>query len=324
MVLAPLSVAGLLAIVLPVSANDTLATLGAGGLAPLKSSTIVMESEELEISVHQIAVRYIFRNTGDRDEDVTVAFPLPELSGGMLANSPVRIPSKDPVNFVDFRVLVDGKSVVPKVELRAFVDEKEITSDLRSMGVPPSPLDESITARFRKAPQNQQVRFEKNGWIDCKLTPDGKCWPMWQVRVQVYWTQRFRVRSAVEVRHTYSPIVGGSYITADNDGASALKPYCGDADALRQISKLKALRPAKNADSPALFERRIEYILTTANNWSGPIRSFRLSVTPDAADDVVTTCLKDLKRVAPARYELVRQNYRPDAELEILILQPAN
>lgn len=324
MAVARLAAVALIAAVLPAGANDTLETLGAGGLTPLKSSTIRMESEDLEISVHQISVRYTFRNTSGRDENVIVAFPLPALSGGLLANSPVRIPSKDPLNFVDFQVLVDGKSVVPQVETRAFVDNTEITADLRSMKVPASPLDESITAAFRKAAPPQQARFEKNGWIDCKLTNDGKCWPMWEVRVQFYWTQRFPARSAVEVRHTYQPIVGGSYITPGNDGASKLKPYCGGADALGLIRKVKALHPAKNDESPALFERRIQYILTTANNWSGPIRNFRLSVIPDAPDDIVATCLPGLTPVAPARYEFVRSNFHPDRELELLILQPAN
>lgn len=322
--LARLATAGVLAAVLPAVANDTLATLGAGGLAPLKTSTIVMESEELEISIHRISVRYRFRNTSDRDMDVTVAFPLPEIGGGLLANSPVKIPSKDPVNFVDFRVLVGGKSVAPKVESRAFVDESEITADLRSLGLPISPLDEHVTAAFRKAPPPQQARFEKTGWLDCALTGDGRCWPMWQARIQFYWTQRFPAKTAVEVQHTYSPVVGGSFITPDSTGASELQPYCGGADAIDQIRKQKVLHPPKDRDSPALWERRIQYILTTANNWSGPIRSFRLSVVPDDPGDIVVTCMSGLKHIAPARYELVRSNFSPDRELELLILQPAN
>ena len=316
--------AALIALAAPAGANDTLATLGAGGLAPLKSSAIVMESEELEISVHEISVRYIFRNTSDRDLNEIVAFPLPELGGGLLANSPVKIPSKDPLNFVDFRVLVGGKSVEPKVETRAFVDNVEITADLRAMGVPASPLDESATAAFRKAPAGPRARFEKAGWMDCKLTDDGRCWPMWQVRVQYYWTQRFPARSAVEVRHTYRPIVGGSFITPISDGSSEVRPYCGGAEAVEQIKKQKALHPPKNQDSPALLERRIEYILTTANNWSGPIRDFRLAVTADAPGDIVLTCQDGLKRAGAVRYEMSRRDFRPDRELEVMILQPAN
>ena len=320
--------AGLLAVALPAAANDTLETLGAGGLTPLKSSTIVMESEDLAVSIHKISIRYIFRNTADHDQDVIVAFPLPELSGGLLANSPVTIPSKDPVNFVDFRVLAAGQPITPKVETRAFIEisskTTEVTADLRALGIPASPLDPGVTAAFRKAPAAARARFQKNGWIDCDSSSDGKCWPMWQVRVQFYWTQHFPAKSTVEVQHTYSPIVGGSYLTSSMDGASNLQPYCGSPDALRQVKQLKALHPARNNDSPALLERRIQYILTTANNWSGPIRAFHLSVLPDAPTDIVATCMPGLKRAAPNRYELTLENFHPDKELEVLILQPAH
>jgi hypothetical protein len=314
----------MLAAVPPVAANDTLATLGAGGLIPVRSSAIVMESEDLEISVHQITVRYIFRNTSDRDEDVIVAFPLPELDGGLVANSPVRFPSKDPLNFVNFRVFVGGKSVETNIETRAFFYGHEITADLRSLSLPVSAVDEQITSAFGKVTPNERARFEKNEWIDCTLSRDGKCWPLWQTRIQYYWAQRFPARSAVEVQHTYRPVVGGSYITPDDDGASSLKPYCGGADALDQIKKQKALHPARDQYSATLVERRIQYILTTANNWSGPIRHFRLSVVSDAPDDIVVTCMPGLKRTAPGRYEFVRSNFRPDGEFDVLLLQPAN
>jgi hypothetical protein len=317
-----LAAIGVLAALLPAIANDTLATLGAGGLIPVKTSVIRMESEDLEISIHRVAVRYIFRNTSARSLDVTVAFPLPELAGGLVANSPVEIPSRDPVNFVDFRVFADGKAVAPKVESRAFADGAEITAELRAAGIPISPVDAHVTPSLRKVPA-VQARFQKNGWIDCNLTPDAKCWPMWATRTKFYWTQRFPAGKAVEVRHTYSPVVGGSYITMDMDGASNIRPYCGNADALEQIRRLKALHPRVDRDKPVLVERRIQYILTTANNWSGPIGSFHLSIVTDAPDDIVLTCMPELKTIAPGRYEVTRTDFHPENELDVLLLQPA-
>jgi hypothetical protein len=84
----------ILTILLPASANDTMVTLGAGGLIPIKSTEIVMESEDLQVSAHQITVKYVFRNTTHHDVDATVAFPLPPLDGGTVENSPISIPSK--------------------------------------------------------------------------------------------------------------------------------------------------------------------------------------------------------------------------------------
>jgi hypothetical protein len=51
----------------PLCANDTLVTLGAGGLVPLRSGEIAMESEDLQVSIGQITVRYVFdRRFGSR------------------------------------------------------------------------------------------------------------------------------------------------------------------------------------------------------------------------------------------------------------------
>jgi len=93
----------LFATVFRLAANDTNARLGAGGLVPEKSADIVMESEDLIISVHQITVRYLFRNTSDRDLDLIVAFPLPEVDGAAVANIPIFFPSPDPLNFTRAR-----------------------------------------------------------------------------------------------------------------------------------------------------------------------------------------------------------------------------
>jgi len=244
------------------------------------------------------------------------------MDGGAIANIPIRIPSRDALNFVDFEVLVAGREIEPRTEVRAFFDNAEITSQLRSLGLPLSVLDGNVTVAVKKLSAQDRSRLEKNNWVDCSLTRDDKCWPYWQSRIQFYWTQRFPAGQTVSVRHTYRPVVGGSVIYRLDDGATSVQPYCGGADALDQIKRQKQLRaPADDNDRPVLAERQVEYILTTANNWSGPIRSFHLTVDSDSPDDTVFTCMPGLKRVAPTRYELVRSNFRPDRELQLLVLQ---
>lgn len=61
-------------------ANDSTATLGAGGLVFTKSDSIVMEKEDLSISEDKVRVAYIFRNTSAHDIKTRVAFPVPEFS----------------------------------------------------------------------------------------------------------------------------------------------------------------------------------------------------------------------------------------------------
>jgi hypothetical protein len=80
----PVLLALVLSLARPILANDTMVTLEAGGLVPVKSSKVAMESERLRISVHRVTVDYVFRNTSDQDVDAVVAFPLPELDGATL------------------------------------------------------------------------------------------------------------------------------------------------------------------------------------------------------------------------------------------------
>jgi len=305
--------------VLPAAANDTLATLGAGGLVPAKSTQISMEREDLQISMHQVTVRYLFRNHSAQDVEATVAFPLPELEGGTVEHVPLQLPHRSQVNFVDFAVTVGGKAVAVQTEVRALHDGRDITDRLRAAGLPVSVIDEHFGEAVRKLSAAQRRQFEKDELV---VSDDGgsRYWPNWKTKVQFYWTQRFPARGTVEVQHQYRPVVGGSYLTAADDGASRIKPYCGGPEIVPQILAVKKRHPLKNPDEPALYEKQIQYILTTANNWSGPIADFKLTVIADSPDDIVLTCLLGLKRLGPTRYELVRNNFRPVRDLDLLIL----
>ena len=310
----------------PTLANDTMVTLGAGGLVPVKSSKVVMESEKLYISVHRVKVDYVFRNSSKQDVDADVAFPLPELDGATLANSPIQLPSKNPANFMSFKVIVDGAPISPKIELRGVKGGKDITDKLRSLGLPVSVLDPRMKETIEKLPPDQRKQLEKDELIVSQETSgSGKTekwvWPWWQTRVQFYWTQHFAGNSTVRVSHTYLPIVGGSYIVYDDDGSSTANRYCGAADALKQIKDLQAKLAKKPGTDVAVWERNVMYILTTANNWSGPIRSFHLEVNSDSPDDIVLTCMPSVKQVSPTRYEMNVPNFRPDRELDLMILQ---
>src|SRR6185312_46171 len=71
--------AALLLASVPVMANDTTAVLTTGGLEFVTNQDIVMESEELFISQEEIRVVYQFRNTGESDQNILVAFPMPDI-----------------------------------------------------------------------------------------------------------------------------------------------------------------------------------------------------------------------------------------------------
>jgi len=284
-----------------------------------------MVSEKLEISVHRIRVDYVFRNISAQDVNAVVAFPLPEVAGS--DESPITIPSKDPLNFMSFKVTVDGKAVSPRLLIRAVLPNgKDVTERVRSLGLPLSVLDQRLDGAIQRLPDKERLRLEKDELL---LTqefeqPPGKkhesISPLWGTRVQFHWTQHFPAKGIVRVSHTYLPVVGGSYVTYGDDGHNDVSRYCGNGAMLKQIKDVKA-KLGKRQDEVELWERNIKYILTTANNWKGPIEEFHLGINSDSSDDVVMTCMP-LLRVSPTRYEMNASNFHPHRDLDLMILQP--
>jgi hypothetical protein len=308
-------------------ANDTQVTLGAGGLIPLRTSEIVMQSEILTISTHGITVKYRFRNTSTHDVTTTIAFPLPALDGGDLVNEPMTLPRPGSDNFVGFRTMSDGRETPVRMETRAFLHGRDITATLRAMGLPPSVLTEPLNRAVKALTPARRRRLEAAELImpqDFYPAPPGvgeHGWAaLWSMRVQFYWTQRFPAGATVDLEQTYSPVVGGAYIPFGDSGTRIAKAYCAGPEAAGIIKKGAAKSPVTTDGEIAWFERNIKYILTTANNWRGPIESFRLNILTDDPGDVVLTCLPGLRRTGPRNYEMQRSRFRPGRDLDLDIL----
>jgi hypothetical protein len=315
-----------LTVSIPATSNDTMVTLAAGGLVPVKSAQIVMESEDLEISIHRVTVTYRFRNESDYDVVAMVAFPLPALNGGDVENVPMRLPSKDPVNFVDFRVTEGDKAIAPMVEVRAYQDNRDVTARMKSLGLPVSVADKSIEGALRRiqAQQTASLVKDKLVWCDDERGAKQRCAAMWETRIQYYWTQRFPARSTIALRQSYQSVVGGSYLVASMQAPSTQEEHCVGKPGLLRIAEFKKRHAVKSQDDFVLWENRIQYILTTANNWSGPIRNFHLTVATESAEDLLMTCESALEQTAPTRYEMTRANYSPAKDLDLLILTGKN
>ena len=288
---------------------------------PVKSTQIVMESEDLEISIRKITVTYRFRNETDRDIDATVAFPLPMLSGGAVENEPMRLPSKSAVNFMNFEVTVDGKRSAVQTEVRAFYEQREITQRLRALGLPLSVVDPGMARAIQRLTAMHRAELSKEELLDCE--DQQPCWATWDTKIQYFWTQHFPAGGTVTLRQSYSPVVGGSYLVRSMAAPSRGKEFCVSNDARSAIQDFKKRQPVKDQDEIVLWENEIQYILTTANNWSGPIRSFHLVVSMESPEDILLSCTA-LTRISPTRYEMTRSNFRPDRELDLMILTAKN
>ena len=85
--------------------------------------------------------------------------------------------------------------------------------------------------------------------------------------------------------------------------------YCIEQDILDRLDRSR--RASKNAEAASYAEERIDYILRTGANWSGPIKDFRLIVDKGNPNNLVTFCGDGVKKVSPTQFELRKTNFTP-------------
>lgn len=304
-------------------ANDSTATLGAGGLQLTTTDDIAMVSEDLTISVHQIEVHYVFRNTSDQDITTVVAFPLPDIDMQRFTYEPVSAQSTDPVNFVDFRVTIDGAAVTPTLEQKAILtaDGTDITAMLEAAGAPLSVFEPDWWDRIVALPDAVKAKLQARGILDWNAEYQ-EIDPNWTLKTTYWWNQTFPAGKTVTVDHVYKPVAGGSFFSSwDIDDPERLaywqSAYCvdqGTADGLRRM--LREVGPDQLLQAWA-----VDYILVTGANWAGDIGTFHLTVDKGDPHAIVSLCAPDIRKTGPTTFELTRTDYWPQRNLSIVVIE---
>ncbi len=316
-----------LVVLAPAGANDSTASLDAGGLRLTSNADIRMESEDLYISRAEVRVVYRFRNTSARDISTLVAFPLAPMQ--MDEGSNYELHGSDPVNVMDFQVTVDGRRVEPSVEVKAMRFGVDVTDVLRRHGIPPTmrtqsqDSHEALWNRLTNMPADARSELERYDLIDwnTRFGADGKPWANvhWDTYITFYWFQTFPAGRTIEVTHRYRPVPRQFFFVAEELGsAERQKAYCLDADFQRAVRARLQAGPQN-----VMLGFELKYVLKTAGNWLGPIQRFRLTVEKSKADSLVSLCAKGLRRVSPTAFVVSRENYSPEDDLRILFLEPA-
>lgn len=325
---------GVLAAAPAARANDTTAALAAGGLVYVVNDQVAMQSEDLFISEEAVRVHYVFKNTTEADVKLLVAFPMPDVTIGPGTN--ISIPVRDADNFLAFETKVDGAPVETAMEQRAFALGIDRTALLRARGVPLAPFREETQASLDKLPPAAWNEFIEMGLAFVDEYDAGKGMerhlsPLWTLKTTYYWTQDFPAGQEVVVDHAYRPSVGlsaGTLIGLDlHDNPWAAEAQRGEMELFCVEPSLLAIlrRAGKDADPPGVppfSDARIEYVLKTGANWNGPIGDFTLTVDKGAPENLVSFCGRDVKKIAPTRFEMKAKDFYPDRDLGVLILKP--
>lgn len=315
----------------PAAANDTSAVLEAGGLVYTRQDSVDMLSEDLFISQDEIRVDYVFKNQGDTDLETLVAFPMPEIGGGLEFNAALDDYEHD--NFMGFTVSQDGVAIDPELQQRVMVNGIDMTEEVRARGVPLLPLSEATAAAIAKLPVDVQKDWETRGLIlNTAYDPDKpvepEYYPLWKLETVYWWRTTFPAGQEVKVHHSYKPSVGGTVaMTFIQDGKPTpqldeyRERYCLDDSLLKTAIKLEK---QQNYDAGVYYyEKWMSYILTTGANWGGPIGKFQLTVDKGSEKNYVSFCGQNVRKVGPTTFEMTATDFYPEKDLHFLLVVPA-
>lgn len=304
----------------PASANDSLASMQAGGLVLEQTDGITMLSEDLYLSAGEVRVTYRFLNHTDEDIVTIVAFPMPDIEPGYITDVGGFL--DEPERMLPFITWVDGYPVRTEIEKRAVVGETDVTRRLRDLGVPLNPYGQGTLDALEALPEATLAALEAEDLID-RPPPDEEvrwAWPAWTLKTTHYWTQYFPPGEEVEIRHIYAPAVGGTSVTMV--GNPVLDGTPGEEYAARYCIDDALVNGARRGWASGLHysETWLDYVLITGANWSGPIRDFRLVVDKGSPDNLVSFCAEGVRRISPTQFEVRHTDYTPTRDLNVLIL----
>ena len=296
-------------------ANDSMGTVSTSGIKYLKNPHIDMQSEDLYISEHQIRVHYRFKNTFSQDLTETVLFPLPI------------VPAFTDSDFADtkglvnsFRIYADGKPVRPQAHVRAYFERSngslvDVTADLKKCGLSDQELMHPWTKNKDAEKLNKKIRTCSSPKIK-SLLPASESnivgWTSWSAQIIYSWKQTFKANAVTEIKHQYTPLVGGSFLPSlkAKDSKAFIDEYCMDENFLKNF---------KNVKEEKVYHH-LGYILTTGANWAKPIGKFTLTIDREP-NTVISLCWdKSLRKVGPNRFQAVKENFLPKKDLDIIFV----
>jgi hypothetical protein len=287
---------------LPGRADDGAASVAAGGLVLMKREPrITMAKEVLRISPRKVAVEYDFRNDSEQDITTTVAFPVPSYRFGedeTVAGDPA---------FKDFELFVDGQPKRFVVQVRALIDNRDITTAFAGSGIDIASFghfDEKSADYTQPVPDYVRASVATRKRLTAlRAFDDGV--PNWRVKKLYYWTQTFPAHGTVHIKHSYSPVFGGANsvrygLEAEKEAAakgSDLAVAANEVDSSCIMPSLKdsLLKLSERNDMSVPFNY-VDFILTTANTWKTPIDDFTLIVDRPTADKLIAKHLKSPQR----------------------------
>ncbi len=263
--------------------NDSIASVDTQGIVLEKSEHIRMKKEVLKIRRTLIEVNYEFLNEADKDIETIVAFPIPDFHcGSLYEEDPKQI-------FTTFKVSVDGKEIKPEMERKAFHKGRDISGELKKLGVSPD-----CQVSVSSYPKGTQELMKETGFT--VADPEDETVQSWTVQTKYFWKMKFPAKKIIKVSHSYEPMLG-----SDSVGSIDMNVQNLSDDLMEWSNKFRSGGSARGS-----------YILMTGNNWKKGIESFELIVE---GDQLIWVHFEGVLNFSIGELKLSKTNYLPTKDL---------
>lgn len=326
-----------------IHANDGYGGLTATGLQLQSTSQIRMVSEDLFLSPERIRVKAVFQNEHAEEAHGQIIFPLPPISLAEMvetsfAISPERLAKEDVVGFAALvngtpvkvqtdRIAVRSRSFVEQRSLAAQFEEpgEEVTGQLRELNIPLSMHVDKVVKLLARLPQTSKDQLQRLDLAD--FYPDSPPVPNWSIVVRYHWPQRFPAGSAVTIEHSYAPSPpGGIFVwpkpgePLDSYHQDLVNTYCIDPATQKALGTLIHPSAGKQSGPGAGSAVLLDYVLTTANTWHGPISTFHLTIDKGKPGSILSLCIDGIRKTGPTTFVVEKKDFKPTQDLRLLIV----
>ncbi len=274
----------------PAQANDGVAGLEAGEVVMMTSDAVAMVEEDLYLSPSEVRVRYLFRNESDAPVTTLVAFPLPLISNEQESSYGFSEVHTDPTDVVNFQLWVDGVAQPVSIDARAIGGNgRDVTDVLAKWHLP--------------------INF---------ITSDWEAYERLMKHAEALPPEALEELRAAGALSAESEGMDG-FVFGENDleGGYIDDEVCMDAAFKAGVRR----RLAKVGEYATGTGTQLDYILTTANTWRGPIGQFHLTVDKESTESIVSLCRDGIHKTGPTTFEWSAQDWTPQRDLSLLFFR---
>ena len=248
--------------------------------------------------------------------------------------------------FINFKRTLNGEERSVNYRIQSLTkDGKDISEILLKNNIP---ISASFLSGFMEAGKLDKDSELKKKLEKMKLLDD-KGHPTWQNQTIYFWQEQFPAKASIKVGHTYTPHAGLHYLyaTKKNDdidfkfyhrdlGEKNWSDFIQTTEMKQFIEELRsefkknegtsastaASTSSNTSDSVPFPVVELDYILTTGNHWKGPIKKFRLEVTPPTPNAKIAYSSGIKLEKKGNIYYFEAENFRPEKDLKILFVVP--